>query len=229
MRNLFIPWTKLSGDAFWNHVAVKYNQPTYRPYHNMEHVVQMYRYASRLGIEYDIDLDVAILVHDMVYDEKGNNEIRSSYEFMNMMKNVVGKTMSDIPDSLMLPFGIIHPDKIIDHVSKTIDHRPIRGKDNRIILLDLYGFGDDTNVRKANFDNVFEELSGLYKDVEKEELLKNMRMNLIRICTGIVEYTVMNEDDPHHKEWLSIQNGMADQIAEIEKIVFAENPRSKEE
>lgn len=229
MRNLFIPWTKLSGDAFWNHVAIKYNQPTYRPYHNMEHVVQMYRYASRLGIKYDIDLDVAILVHDMIYDENGNNEIRSNYEFINIVKNVVGKTMNTIPDSVMLPFGVVHPNVVIDHVCNTIDHLPIRGKDNRIILLDLYGFGDDVNVRKANYDNVFAELCGIYKNVEKDEILKNMRMNLIRICTGIVEYTVDNEDDPHHKEWVKIQNGMADQIAEIEKIIFANVPRSKEE
>ena len=47
-----------------------------------------------------------------------------------------------------------------------------------------------------------------------------MRKNLIRICENIVDFTVSNEDDEYYDAWIKIQNGIAEQIAAIEKEIL---------
>ena len=222
MRNLLIPWTKLTGDPIWNNMASKYRIPSERQYHTIDHVVQMYKYANNLNMTYDIELDMAILCHDVIYDAAGNNEIRSAYEFIQAMKNATGNAIKvDIPEKLMLPFGVIKPNVVVDHINKTIDHRPLRGQDNRIILLDLFGFAIEKD-RLSNYKNLLLELQGLYPDVDILDIKYNMRTVLIRICTNIVEFTVSNEDDEYYNQWIDIQNGMAAQISLIESELVAE-------
>ena len=175
MRDLTIPYTRLNGDAFWNSIAMQYIHPVGRYYHNMEHVVDLYKYAKELGIEYDINLDVAILIHDVIYDGEKQAEIRSILHFINMVRNVLKQpNLTEIPEKVMMPFGVIEPNIISDLVITTIDHNPKKGGDNRLILLDLYSFTKGPTVCQENYYALIDELGKLYPNTNKEEILNNM-------------------------------------------------------
>lgn len=166
-------------------------------------------------------MDVAILIHDMVYDGKTQVEIRSVEAFVQMIKNVTKQyNMVDLPEKVYMPFGVISPLNIADQVFYTIDHKPMKGKDNRLILLDLYSFAKGAVVVKNNYLSLLDELVILYPDANRIDIKYNMRKNLIRICKNIVDFTVSNEDDEYYDAWIKIQNGIAEQIAVIEKEIL---------
>lgn len=218
-----VPWTKLKKDAIWGHVSVKYMEPPGRLYHNMAHVVDLYKYADLLKIPHNIDLDLAILYHDIIYDSGDNKEIRSSYAFANMINNFSGKN-DEIPEKVMLPFGVVNPLNVIDAILATVSHAPI-GDDtdilNIIILLDLYGFAKE-KTRKQNFVNLINEIDVLYPNVDRLEVYKNVAENLLRIYGNIVffiEYSKNNNVTmKYEKEWNEILSGIAKQIDEINAI-----------
>lgn len=229
MRDLSVPYTRLSGDAFWNKVSMQHMLPVTRKYHVMEHIVDMYKYAKELDLDYDINLDVAILIHDVIYDGGKHAELRSIQYFIDMVKNYTkDKNMLLIPEKVFMPFGVIEPLKIIDFVLSTIDHTPKKDIDNTLMMLDLYSFAKGETVRNVNYKKLMEELIGLYPEHTPLDIKYNVRNNLIRICTNIVNYTVsLDETDKFYQIWIDIQNGIAKHIEKIEKEMIEDYKKTE--
>lgn len=80
----------------------------HRLYHHAEHT---------LDLPYDRDLDLAIMAHDVIYDEHPDKELRSA----EWLKAVMGQGY----------------ERAYDIVMQTYNHTLIKGGDNRIVLLDL--------------------------------------------------------------------------------------------
>ena len=134
-----VKWSKVSCFV-WDEVSPSYNNDS-RKYHNLKHIESMYAAAHDLGFEHDYALDYAVMFHDVIYDNKGDNEFRSAMYAANLMNecaiagDVIGETFN--------------------HIMKTKCHS-FKG-DNRIVILDMYGFTDEA-VAKANTMAVIEEL-----------------------------------------------------------------------
>jgi len=220
-----IPWTKLNKDGIWNHAAMKYMNPTGRTYHNMQHIVDLYSYAQELKIPYDINLDVAILFHDIVYDKEDNKEIRSAYDFYGVVKNVIGN-LSAIPEKVFMPFGVIQPEKVADYILTTINHAPMSNEGQELVLLDLYGFADN-NKRKQNFVNLMDEIENLYEIEVDKNILFKVHQNLLRIYGNLVYYVTANPDAPRIETWNAIIQGIEKQAKEIEALVQKELDKEK--
>lgn len=63
-------WTKLKDTELWKRAETAYAAPEGRHYHNMGHVMRLYEVAEETAVPYDRALDLAILAHDAIYDEK---------------------------------------------------------------------------------------------------------------------------------------------------------------
>lgn len=113
------PWTRLEGTELWSAAAAAYraNGHIYHSFHG--HIASIYAHAERLGMEYDLSLDRAILAHDVVMDHRGNNERRSA-GWLNAHLDQEDARATEL-------------------ILTTIDHRPSH-PDNRLALLDLAGF-----------------------------------------------------------------------------------------
>lgn len=221
-----VPWTKLTKDGIWNHAAMKYMNPVGRSYHNMQHIVDIYTYAHKLRIPYDIDLDVAILFHDIIYDEKDNKEIRSAYDFMEIVRNVIGKTLMSVPDKVLMPFGVINPNRVADFIMSTINHAPQTADGNEMVLLDLYGFADH-RVRENNLLNIIDEIENLYKIEIDKEVLYKIHQNMLRIYGNLVYYVTAFPDDKNIVHWNMIIEGIKKQLVLLQEMVNKEIDKEK--
>ncbi|MFX4299892.1 hypothetical protein [Pseudosulfitobacter pseudonitzschiae] len=124
------PYTKLFDTDLWRAAEAQYRMNGH-DYHGMGHIHDLYASAARLGMDYDVDLDHAILTHDVILDGEDRPELRSARW-------------------LELRTGNRFP-KASELIMTTVDHLPSHD-DNRMALLDLSGFlspGDRTaNTRK---------------------------------------------------------------------------------
>ncbi len=48
------------------------------PYHNQQHLIDMYNFLEERNVPYSKELDIAILFHDIIYDKNPNKEQRSA-------------------------------------------------------------------------------------------------------------------------------------------------------
>lgn len=118
-------WSRLQGTPIWAKAEAAYAAPDGRHYHNMGHVLRLYEVAEQAGVRYDRALDLAILAHDAVYDDKPEKERRSADW---LLEN------ADAEEHL----GVLAAAERL--VMSTADHAP--GADNRLVLLDLHDLGD---------------------------------------------------------------------------------------
>lgn len=215
-----IPWTRLNKTTFWNSVSFKYSEPWGRDYHNIAHIIKMYNYAQKLKIPYDVNLDVAILIHDMIYDENPNKEVRTTYEFIQMLNkaNGLGKVIKEVD---YIEHIKIEPYKIIDMVHSTINHSPSTaikaGVPLDLMLLDLYGLSQNTKFNDYNL--IYDECVKLYKNAKPEEIKYNMKENMRRILGNIMVYVSENENenDKHVQNFVEIGNGIQEILTNVEK------------
>jgi hypothetical protein len=76
-------WSKLVGDTPGTETSVqiiaqeKYNMNGC-DYHNWQHILDCYAYLEAEQIPYDADLDLAVMHHDIVYDDQPSKEMRSA-------------------------------------------------------------------------------------------------------------------------------------------------------
>lgn len=224
-----IPWTKLNKDAIWANTSVKYMTPAGRFYHNMEHVVDIYKYAAELNIPYDINLDVAILFHDVIYDRNDNKEIRSTYEFVNVIKNFTNTEMKTLPEKIMLPFGIVNVNEVIDSILATISHAPseTKGIATTMVMLDLYGFAKNTTCKK-NFNNLMKEIGVLYDEPPVLGVYQNIKNNLLRLYGNITYFLEFNKANaivtPYSVVWDKILVGLEKQVEELDVLIENQTP-----
>lgn len=133
-------WSSIINTPLGHAARARYDRESYRTYHVFPHVERLYHHVEHtLGLPYDPDLDEAILVHDVINDRYGFNELRS-IQWHQMMTRPADQSPHN-PGQVDLS----HP--VAQHVMRTVDHRP-NAKDNRIILADLLDFADIELTRR---------------------------------------------------------------------------------
>lgn len=132
-----VPYTRLQGTPVFEAAAARYALND-MAYHNMGHVATLYRRADEFGMPYDRALDHAILLHDVIYDARGQNEIRSIA--------FARQHMRDDPDI----------DRICDLIGSTIAHTPLC-EDPRLAMIDLTSFMSDPETRNHDSDMLMAE------------------------------------------------------------------------
>lgn len=224
-----IPWTKLDKDHIWAHVSVKYMEPEGRQYHNMQHIVNMYTYAKELQIPYDVNLDLAILYHDVVYDDKENKEIRSAYMFTQDILQYSGNKLSKIlPEKILMPFGVVKPNDVVDYIATTINHSPEKfDTKSYLALLDLYHFSNEKDRQDSAY-KLFEEIYNLYPNAKKLDVLQNINKNLARIYGNLIYSLEINKyQGDYIKEWDAVVEGIKTQYKHIETLIQKEKELNK--
>lgn len=141
-------WTRLQDTQIWADAEVAYSQPNGRHYHNMGHVLRLYDVAEETVVPYDRALDLAILGHDVIYDDKPQKELRSAEWLM----------------SYTGPEDYVDFETAYDLIMSTADHTPC--EDNRLILLDLHDLGDhDISIKNRELvASEFQALNGITRE-----------------------------------------------------------------
>jgi hypothetical protein len=179
-------WSRLIDTPLGLKARSRYMEESYRRYHTWAHVLRLYHHAEfTLRLPYDLDLDAAILAHDVIYDAAGRNEGRSA-----------DWLASADPDCSPASVSMIH---------HTETHAP-REDDNRIILLDLMDLADPAHQMrnlflimeesclmrsihpKAHFQGAVQFLDGLVGRLSLEAIGRTPpgdRDHFIRIRAGV--------------------------------------------
>lgn len=77
-------WSRILDTELARKAKAQYDADPRLKYHNWQHVMNLYWAAEHVyGLEYDLDLDRAILTHDVIYDEKPLKELRSGRWLLN--------------------------------------------------------------------------------------------------------------------------------------------------
>lgn len=147
-------WSRLLDTPLADKARERYAREGFRAYHTFAHVERLYHHVEHtLGLPYDAHLDEAIMVHDVIYDARGLNELRSVQ--WHQMATRPGDLLCGLPGQVDLS----HP--VAKHVMRTVDHVP-NAEDNRIILADLLNFADpkarmrDTQLLRAEGKAMYE-------------------------------------------------------------------------
>lgn len=159
-------WTQLEGTHVFNEAKMCYDDNELE-YHNWNHILNMYRWADAFGIEYNIALDLAILAHDVVYDNEPFKEERSALWLMQY-------------SALMSPLDLVRACKLI---LTTVDHTPNSNPGNDLIKLDLADFLSESR-RKINMENIKDECIYLY-GISDDEFYDKQCSFLLQLSTRL--------------------------------------------
>ncbi|MFC0339569.1 hypothetical protein [Paracoccus niistensis] len=180
-------WTHLEGTEIWNAARAAHAEPKGRHYHNFDHVERLYEIAAEQRVPYDLALDLAILIHDVIYDDQPDKERRSA--------------------DWMLGFAPVPPDaawqRAADLILSTIHHGP--GGDDRLELLDLHDFGDlERGLRnRERLAREFEELAG----VKRESFLAGNTAFMAKMADRIEEELDLAPEETRD-DWARIAFGI---------------------
>jgi len=151
-------WSRLIASDLGQAAKKAYQSDPARAYHNWDHVLRLFWHAEHtFALAYDADLDMAILAHDVIYDAAPQKEQRSAQWLRD---HAAGNA-----------------DKAVEHILKTIEHRP--SEDNRMVLLDLADLALQDRAG-PNLDRIRYESEALY-DVNAQQFLTAN----IKIMTGL--------------------------------------------
>lgn len=155
-------WTRLENTSLWTKAKAVYESDPRRLFHNWHHIERRYMHAElTFGLPYDLELDKAILCHDVIYDEHPHKELRSA---LWLNENDPGDSLS-----------------AMSHIMATANHAP--GADNRMVLIDLADLMDRARIAPDR-ELVKGELTALYGISEKDfaagnaDFFRQMRRHL---------------------------------------------------
>lgn len=151
--------TELAGEVYASEIT---SDPR-RCYHNLRHIDSMYDYLQETGVPYDVNLDWAVLFHDIVYDEKPSKEKRSAQAFYDMIETYRGFE-GNLNDALEVGVLIM---STITHELHTFSTRSQKA----IIRADLHELADPVKATR-NFVNIMDESMSLY-GVSQEEFAQS--------------------------------------------------------
>lgn len=194
-ENIDTSWSKLVSTDMGEYVLGIMQANSSLCYHTPNHVRRIYQHANTLGIEYDINLDAAILFHDAIYDEKPDKERRSA-DFMEA-------TALNIPAW----FEGMSVDEIEEMIMNTAGHSVTPGINPAMIMLDLYELTDLESARK-NFEDILDESILLY-GITRKEAAKGSRDFMV----GFSETIILNADTSTSPEfWSDVLAGVTETI-----------------
>ena len=184
-------WSKIwDEDHLW-YQAVKANMGGL-PYHNVNHVTNLYKWYGENNVPYNYDLDVATAFHDSVYDDKVNKEYRS----VAFMLRVTDATVSDkAVMGIMATETHLLPEKF-DPVTVPI------------IMADVHRLGLGF-TRIADFYSIMEESTRLYGITEQEAARGSLEFMLNFLNTVRINATRKYEEVPDSSNfWNNIEAGV---------------------
>lgn len=145
------PWTKLADEPVFAAAKAIYQSDPRRRYHGWHHVEALYDFAAnKFGFEYDRDLDLAVLAHDVIYDDQPEKELRSA----EWLRDQLGS----------------EADKACDFIMRTVEHPVSEDGDNRMVMLDLAHF-TEPDLLVYSRELVFLEYQGLH-GIDRRTFLK---------------------------------------------------------
>ena len=198
-------WTRREGTEIWNAARAVHAEPSGRHYHNFDHVERLYEIAAEQDFTYDPALDLAILTHDVIYDDQPHKERRSA--------------------DWMLGFAPVPPNAIwqtaADLILSTINHRP--GGDDRLALLDLHDFGDlERGLHNRELlAREFEELAG----IEPESFLAANTAFMAKMADRIEAELDLAQEETRD-DWARIASGIRALLAHETKTQLPERPEA---
>ncbi len=182
-------WSRIIDTPLGQQAYSAYQTDARRSYHNWAHIERLYWHAQHtFALDYDPDLDVAILAHDVIYDALPDKELRSSEWLRTQSSN----------DSVAAN----------THILKTIEHRP--SADNRMVLLDLADFLFPDLIG-PNLDKIQQESCALYGIRSDQFLTANKAFMLdlhSRIKAGLGNDIPADDQDVFGKILKGIQNSI---------------------
>lgn len=157
-----------------------------RSYHNINHIVDCYRFLKANNAPYDEDLDFAVLFHDVVYDNQPNKEIRSA--------------------DLMLD---LYPDRVKAHeiILATAHHMITDYMDEStrwMIRADLSGLADREKTVQ-NYFKIMQESMALYGCTAREFAENNY--NFMLVLLKAVDNNILT-DSAHADFWMDVEDGI---------------------
>lgn len=181
-----IPYTRLFGTELWAAAKRQYDLNGHA-YHGLFHVTDLYSHAYKLGLDYDPELDLAILAHDVILDGLPDPEIRSGI----WLQEQTGKPH-------LQAVQLIHT---------TIDHRPTSA-DNRLALLDLMNF-TDPQARRHDTRLLRDEAAVRDRaDFDQTEWVRGSLSYLNGLVHRIHEDLESGEEIAYRPLWKRIRHGI---------------------
>ncbi len=189
-------WSKLEGSMIWNEAKASYAFPAGRHYHDFDHVLRLYDIAAERGMTHTMALDLAILAHDVIYDDQPHKEHRSA--------------------EWLIKHATYFDREVVRHAVRliltTVRHRP--GGDDRLALLDLYEFSDFQRslANRELLVREFRELAG----IDRATFLKGNVEFLHALAKDIADR--LNAADPGDRaDWIAVMRGIK-ALAEHEPV-----------
>lgn len=139
-------WSQLIKTDLGRMAQIAYTTDGKRKYHVWNHILTGYEWAKRLELPYDVNLDMAWLGHDLVYDDKPDKELRSYTMLVDLYEQ------HD-------PIEGVDMNLVGKEIRKTIDHRS--SDDDRIIMMDLADLTDKERTA-TNFELLRSEMLAIY-------------------------------------------------------------------
>lgn len=164
-------------------IAKKRYEYACNEYHNWQHILDCYDYLEQAGVEYSEDLDLAVLYHDVVYDELINKEQRSADLLLELY-----------PGKL----------KAAEIIMATVNHS-IEGKSIdavSMIKADLHALTDINNA-VSNYSCIMRENCRLYNISEVDFAKANESFMTSLFHT--MSYNYVYNGDPF---WLEVSKGI---------------------
>lgn len=171
-------WSNLQQTTLWYFAKQKYDSNGLS-YHNWNHILELYAFLESEKVPYSQELDLAVLFHDIIYDELPEKEKRSA----DYMKSVCKGIFSDhiINESYNL-------------IMATSGHKVRSEKDLWIIKADLAALRNPATAT-INFGKILEESRRLYLSLSDEKLIQGTH-DFMKLFYGIM---VDNLDETHDK------------------------------
>lgn len=126
-----VPYTRLQDTRIMSLAVFQY-AINGLDYHNFDHhIVANYTHMENLGTPYDVNLDLANLLHDVLMGEDA--EIRCMDFAREHATDVLGADIG----------------KVCELIASTIEHTP-KCEDPRLAMIDLMSFASDSSIRNAD-------------------------------------------------------------------------------
>lgn len=175
-------WSKLI-DVGVGIVAKDYYDLNRCQYHNWQHILDCYSYLEKNSVPYSVELDYAVMHHDIVYDRWPDKEARSA--------GFVTTKYPDMVDS-------------IEPIMATIDHN-IQGRSEIarwMIQADLHQLAD-LKLAAANYVKIMNESIDLY-DIDLQTFARNNQ----HFMQGLKKTVINNYAKDNNQFWLDVLKGI---------------------
>jgi hypothetical protein len=184
-------WSKFIGNTYSTETSVQiiaqdiYTRNGSIQYHNWGHILDCYKYLEDEQVEYDEDLDFAVMYHDVIYDEKPDKELRST-----------GFMLHHFPKRT----------RAAEIIMATVGHKITEDtpwQERMMIKADLHQLADPVQATR-NYVKIMDESIYLYK-ITPLEFAKNNAIFMMNMQNTVFANMQVDTDQ---KFWEAVRQGM---------------------